>query len=159
MSARIKIRNAVQTDQRLLVEMIEQIGSADPVGYTPGWIGSADGLAYVRYHIEKGWVVVAEHDGKAVGHCAWSIKQGRPHQAYVRYAELETVFVSPELRNKGIAEALVKAFSTYCSQHALSVQTVHAVPDPRTLTLFERLGFVEARRFMIRGAAEGRPHR
>lgn len=155
MSARIKIRNAIQTDREMLVQMVEQIGRADPTGYTPGWIGSADGLAYVLYHIEKGWVVVAEHDGMLVGHCAWSIKQGRPHQAYVRYAELETVFVAPNLRNKGIAEALVKAFSTYCSQHALSVQTVHAVPDAKTLTLFERLGFVEARRLMIRGAGDG----
>lgn len=154
MSARIKIRNAVQTDREMLVQMVEQIGRADPTGYTPGWIGSPDGLAYIRYHIEKGWVVVAEHDGTLVGHCAWSIKQGRPHQAYVRYAELETVFVAPTLRNKGIAEALVKAFSTYCSQHALSVQTVQAVPDAKTVTLFERLGFVEARRLMIRGAGD-----
>jgi len=152
MSARIKIRNAVQTDCELLVEMVEKIGSTDPISYSPGWIGSADGLAYVRYHIEKGWVVVAEHDGLLIGHCAWSIKQGRPHQAYVRYAELETLFVSPTLRGKGIAEALVKAFSTYCSQHALSVQTVHAVPDASTLALFKKLGFAEARRLLIRGA-------
>ncbi len=150
MSARIQIRNAVQSDCDQLVEMVEQIGRSDPAGYVPGWIGSADGLAYVRYHIEKGWVVVAQQDNHLVGHCAWSIKQGRPHQVYVRFAELETLYVSPAVRSKGIAEALVQAFAKYCQQNALSVQMVHAVPDPRPLALFERLGFVEQRRLLVR---------
>ncbi len=155
MSARIHIRNAELSDCDHLVEMVERIGRTDPAGYNPGWIGSADGLAYVRYHIEKGWVVVAEQDGQVVGHCAWSIKQGRPHQVYVRYAELETLYVAPSARNRGIADALVQSFSRYCQQNALSVQLVNAVPDPKILALFKRLGFIEQRRLLMRASANG----
>lgn len=153
-TARVRIRTAQQQDQTALVEMVEQIGRADPFGYTPGWIGSADGMAYVRYHIEKGWVAVAELGGRLVGHCAWSVKKAQPHQAYVRFVELESLYVAAPVRSKGIADALVGAFGQYCKQHALSVQLVSVMPDPRTLALFERLGYVEMRRLLVKGAVE-----
>ncbi len=153
-TARVKIRTAQQQDQAVLAEMVEQIGRGDPFGYTPGWIGSADGLAYVRYHIEKGWVAVADLDGRLVGHCGWSVKKAQPHQAYVRFVELETLYVSPAVRSKGIAEALVGAFGQFCRQNALSVQLVNVIPEARTLALFERLGYVEMRRMMVKGSTD-----
>ncbi len=148
------IRPAETRDTPMLVEMVERIGRNYPNGYNRGWIGSADGLAYVRYHIEKGWVAVAERGDALIGHCAWSVKQGQPHQAYVRFAELQTLFVRPEVRGNGAAEALITAFNNYCETSALSVQMVHAVPDPKVIAVFEKMGFLEERRLMVRKARD-----
>ncbi len=145
-----RIRNATTDDSAVLVEMVERIARLYPAGYNQGWLGSADGFAYVTYHIEKGWVAVAEQNHVLIGHCAWSVKQGLPYQAYVRYAELQTLFVGPAVRGQGVAEALLHAFNGFCSAAALSVQIVHAVPDPKALAMFEKIGFREERRLMVR---------
>ena len=151
-----RIRPAILDDLCALLPMLNRMLEEYPQGYSRRWMETADGQAYMRFHIERGWVLVAEVGARVVGHCAWTVRYAQPQHDYIRYAEIRTVYVLEAFRASGIAAALCNAMLEHCLRNALSVVSVHAVPDPEVVSLFTRLGFVERRRVMERRVSSPR---
>jgi GNAT superfamily N-acetyltransferase len=91
--------------------------------------------------------LVAELDGRAIG-MAWLAFLSRlpdPGAEAVIQADLQSVYVVPERRRRGLGTALVGAALVHASQRGASRVTVQA--GQRSMPLYERLGFMPDQQF------------
>ena len=106
-------------------------------------IGRADAseaIALPFEQIERGQVVVAEIDHRIAGFAVVLDQEGM--------AELDGLFVEPELWRRGIGSALVEEAAHDARSRGLSLMTV--VANPGAKEFYERCGF------MVEGSAETR---
>jgi GNAT superfamily N-acetyltransferase len=102
-------------------------------------------------HQESHRCVVAERDGVVLG-MAWLAVNPRPPAPHVdgdRFAaELQTVYVHPELRGAGVAGRLVTALLDIADELGVERTSVHSSVDGERL--YRRLGFGDARLLLQR---------
>jgi GNAT superfamily N-acetyltransferase len=63
-------------------------------------------------------------------------------------ADIQSVFVTPEYRGRGIGSALVEAATRHASQHGSTRTTVHS--GRRAVAVYERLGFASSPQLLQR---------
>ncbi len=104
--------------------------------------------AFALDHAETHRCVVAEQDGVVVG-MAWLAIVARPptpDRPERTTADVQTVYVAPEARGRGVAQRLVAALLEGAVEAGVERTTVHSsvVGEP----LYRRLGFGDARRLL-----------
>ncbi len=72
----------------------------------------------------------------------------RPGVSSRRSADIQSVFVVPEQRGKGIGSALVQAASEHAFRRGASRVTVHS--GRKAVPVYERLGFASSRQLLQR---------
>jgi GNAT superfamily N-acetyltransferase len=90
-------------------------------------------------HPDQGHLLIARDDGAAVGFAAvdwkWSSLKG------ARIGYLEDIFVAPEERGRGIADALIEACADRCRQHGMpAMQWLTAPDNRRAQAVYDRTG-------------------
>ena len=108
--------------------------------YREALLAHPDAIALPAEQIERGEVMVAEIDGRIAGFAVMLDKD--------RSAELDGLFVEPDLWRRGIGSALVEEAVHEARRRGLSLVTVVAGPSARD--------FYESCGFMVEGAADTR---
>ena len=108
--------------------------------YRKALLAHPEAIAVPAEQIERGGVVVAELDGRIAGFAVVLDQEGM--------AELDGLFVEPELWRRGIGSALVEEAAHDARSRGLSLMTV--VANPGAKEFYERCGF------MVEGSAETR---
>ncbi|WP_186377143.1 GNAT family N-acetyltransferase [Curtobacterium pusillum] len=128
--------------------------SVDEGGATPGVDRDAyrDAMtAFGDQHPDSHRCVVAEHDGRVLG-MAWLGLVARPptpeRPGRRLTADVQTVYVHPELRGRGVAKRLVSALLDVADALGVERTSVHSSVDGETL--YRRLGFGDARLLLQR---------
>jgi GNAT superfamily N-acetyltransferase len=88
---------------------------------------------------DQGMLLVADEDGEVIGFAAvgwkWSSLRG------ARIAVLEDLFVAPEARGKGAADALIEASASRARESGAPVMTWLTAPDNhRAQAVYDRVG-------------------
>ena len=128
--------------------------SVDEGGVTAGVTADAyrDAMtAFGAEHPDTHRCVVAERDGRVLG-MAWLGLVARPptpdRPARRLTADVQTVYVHPELRGRGVAKRLVTALLDEADALGVERTSVHSSIDGETL--YRRLGFGDARLLLQR---------
>ena len=108
--------------------------------YREALLAHPDAIALPFEYIERGQVVVAEIDGRIAGFAVVLDDEGT--------AELDGLFVEPELWRQGVGSALLEEAVHQARSRGLSLMTVVANPGARDF--YERCGFT------VEGSAETR---
>jgi ribosomal protein S18 acetylase RimI-like enzyme len=108
--------------------------------YREALLAHPDAIAVPAKQIERGEVVVAEIDGRIAGFAVVLDQDG--------VAELDGLFIEPELWRQGIGTALVEEAVHAARNRGLSLMTV--VANPSAKEFYERCGF------RVEGVAETR---
>ena len=129
---------------RLRLARIEELGELEELQrraslaldeYREALLAHPDAIALPAEQIERGEVVVAELGGRVAGFAVVLDQNGM--------AELDGLFVEPELWRRGIGSALVEDAVHNARSRGVSLMTVVANPGAREF--YERCGFtVEA---------------
>ena len=108
--------------------------------YREALLAHPDAIALPAGHIERGEVLVAEFDGRIAGFAVLLDRDST--------AEIDGLFVEPELWRRGIGSALVEEAVHAARARGLSLMTVVAGPAAK--------GFYERCGFSVEGAAKTR---
>ena len=108
--------------------------------YREALLAHPDAIALPAEQIERGEVLVAEIDGRIAGFAVVLDQDGR--------AELDGLFVEPQLWRQGIGSALVEEAVHDARSRGLSLMTV--VANPGAKEFYEGCGFT------VEGSAETR---
>jgi GNAT superfamily N-acetyltransferase len=88
---------------------------------------------------EQGAVFIARHDGRAVGFATLDWKWSSLKAARIGY--LEDLFVEPETRGRGIADALIETCAQRCREHGRQAMQWMTAPDNhRAQKVYDRTG-------------------
>jgi GNAT superfamily N-acetyltransferase len=102
-------------------------------------------------HLDSHLPFVAEVDGVLVG-MAWLALTSRvPHPGLLdrRTGDIQSVYVVPELRNRGVGGALIAAVLREAGRRGLERVTVHS--GDRPLPFYRRHGFIDDHHWLQRG--------
>ena len=127
---RLHIRPALP-EERLELEELQRRASLALDTYRDQLEANPDAIDLPADQIERGDVLVAEVDGRTAGF-AVVLTEGDK-------AELDGLFVEPELWRHGIGAALVEAATHEARRRGLSLMTV--VAEPAAKEFYERCGF------------------
>ena len=136
---RLHIRPAVP-EERLELEELQRRASLALDEYRDRLEANPDAIDLPADQIERGQVMVAELDGRIAGFAVVLSEEGK--------AELDGLFVEPELWRRGVGTELVEAAVHEARRRGLSLLTV--VASPTAKVFYERCGFT------VEGAAETR---
>lgn len=142
---------ASRTDDLPTVADLRWQWSVDEDGAAP--TGSPEAFrqamtAFAAAHPETHRCVVAEQDGVVVG-MAWLAIVARPptpDRSERRTADVQTVYVAPEARGRGVAQRLVRRLLELAAEAGVERTTVHSSVVGEAL--YRRLGFGDARRLL-----------
>jgi GNAT superfamily N-acetyltransferase len=98
-------------------------------------------VAWFRDHASTHLPFIAEVGDEVVG-IAWLMVAERvpgPARRYRRFGDVQSVYVMPKLRGKGIGTALLVALLAEAGRLELEHVTVHS--GDRAVTLYQRAGF------------------
>lgn len=137
-NARMAIRPATEGDVAALQPLIRaycEFYEASPPD--AGLVEMARALAAAPY--QEGILLVAEEDGAVVGFAAcgwkWSSLRG------ARIVHLEDLFVAPEHRGRGHAEALIEACAAIAREYGAPVMTwITGAGNKRAQAVYDRIG-------------------
>ena len=118
-------------EERGQLEDLQRRASQELDEYREDLLAHPDAIALPAGHIERGEVLVAEIDGRIAGFAVF-IGQGGA-------AELDGLFVEPELWRQGVGSALVEEAVHAARRRGLSLMTV--VANPTAKGFYERCGF------------------
>ncbi len=126
----LRIRPALP-EERLELEELQRRASLALEAYREQLEANPDAIDLPAAQLERGDVLVAELDGGPAGFAVVLTAEGK--------AELDGLFVEPELWRQGIGAALVDAAVHEARRRGLSLLTV--VADPGAKQFYERCGF------------------
>ncbi|HIH19670.1 TPA: GNAT family N-acetyltransferase [Candidatus Micrarchaeota archaeon] len=87
-------------------------------------------------------VLVAEVDGKVVGHVIVSIKNLREWELEKREGYVEDLFVEDDFRNNGIGSMLLDAGVLWCKNNGLNLLSLNvSVKNETAFALYQSAGF------------------
>jgi len=145
----VTVRRATLNDAATLAALRLK-ALAEGLGYT-----RTDGVAFAQLfsawmgeHLSTHLPFVAEVDADVVG-AAWLMVAERvpsPERRYRRHGDVQSVYVVPELRNRGIGVALLEAVLAEAATLDLEHVTVHS--SDRAVPVYERVGFQHDRRWL-----------
>lgn len=127
--AELNIRSA-RTDEREQLEALQRRASLALGEYNEQLEAEPDAVQLPLGQIERGEVIVAELNGRTVGFAALIIDDD--------VAELDGLFVEPEMWRRGIGAALIDVTFQEARRNGLSI-TVIANPSAREF--YEKCGF------------------
>ena len=125
----MRIRPA-RIDEWETLEELQRRASLEPGPYRDQLLANPDAIALPAEQIERGQIVVAELEGRIAGFAAVVGKDDK--------AELDGLFVDPELSRQGIGSALVAEAVHEARRQGLSL-TVVASPEARIF--YDKCGF------------------
>jgi ribosomal protein S18 acetylase RimI-like enzyme len=134
----MQIRPAVESDIPALMPLMR--GYCDFYEADPPDSGLDDmARALIASEDGQGMLLVADQDGEAVGFAAvgwkWSSLRG------ARIAVLEDLFVAPEARGQGAADALIEACANRARENGAPVVSWLTAPDnQRAQAVYDRVG-------------------
>ena len=127
-------------EERGQLEDLQRRASLELDEYREALLAHPDAIALSAAPIERGEVLVAAIDGRIAGFAVLLDQDGA--------AELDGLFVEPELWRQGIGSALVEEAVHAARRRGLSLVTVVAAPAAKDF--YERCGFT------VEGAADTR---
>lgn len=127
---RVHLRPALP-EERLRLEELQRRASLALEEYRDQLEANPDAIALPAEQIEREQVLVAEIGGRVAGFAVILVADGK--------AELDGLFVEPELWRRGIGAALVEAATLKARRLGLSLLTVVASPSAKEF--YERCGF------------------
>ena len=128
--SQLRIRPALPKE-RLELEALQRRASMALGTYSEQLEAHPDAIDLPREQLERGEVLVAELDGLMAGFAAIIADEGK--------AELDGLFVEPDLWRQGIGAALVEAAVHEARRKGLTLVTV--VANPAARRFYERCGF------------------
>jgi GNAT superfamily N-acetyltransferase len=134
----MEVRPAAETDIPALMPLMR--GYCDFYKANPSDSGLAEmARALIAAGDDEGMLLVADDDGEVIGFAAvgwkWSSLRG------ARIAVLEDLFVSPEARGKGAADALIEECASRARANGAPVMTWLTAPDNhRAQGVYNRVG-------------------
>jgi GNAT superfamily N-acetyltransferase len=135
----LRIRPALQ-EERARLEDLQRRASLTLDEYREALLANPEAIALPAEPIERGEVLVAELAGRLAGFAV--IVDDQDH------AELDGLFVEPELWRRGIGSALIEEAVHHARRRGLSLLTV--VASPTAERFYESCGFA------VEGEAETR---
>jgi GNAT superfamily N-acetyltransferase len=118
---------------------------ADLLPQVPIW------AAFFREHLEDTTYVafIVEEDGKAIGSGGLLIHLAlpRPHHESDRAGRVQSVYVHPSARRRGVARAIMEHLLRYAREATLVSLTLHPSSDARHL--YTALGFTTADEMLL----------
>jgi ribosomal protein S18 acetylase RimI-like enzyme len=85
-------------------------------------------------------IVVAEHNGEIVGHCAWMIIYSTWRGAKGMYCS--DLYVTPQMRQKNVGEQLLRMAAQQAGERGARYLKLEVhVENPRSHKFYERIGF------------------
>ncbi len=147
------MRRGTPSDATLLAEhraaVWHEVGGwtvADLVPQIPIW------ATFFREHLEAGTYVafIAEEDGNAIGSGGLLIHLAmpRPHVVSDRAGRVQSVYVEPAARSRGVARNIMEHILGYSRDVALVSLTLH--PSDQARSLYATLGFRAADEMLLR---------
>ena len=133
------ILRLARIEEWAFLEDLQRQASLEPGPYREQLLAHPDAIALPMEQIERGQVTVADMDGRIAGFSVVVEKDGK--------AELDGLFVDPELWRQGIGSALVSDAVHLARQHGLSLTVV---ASPQAKDFYEKCGFT------VEGEAETR---
>ena len=128
MSARAEVGiRLARTDERPALENIQRRASTALPEYRADLEANPDAIHFPQEQIDRGDVFVAEIEGRPVGFAA------------LDGAELDGIFVEPDLWKRGIGKLLVDAAIHEARRRGLSLTVLG---NPTAREFYERCGFV-----------------
>lgn len=127
---RVHLRPALP-EERLRLEELQRRASLALEEYRDQLEANPDAIALPAEQIEREQVLVAELGGRVAGFAVILVADGK--------AELDGLFVEPELWRRGIGAALVEAATLKARRLGLSLLSVVASPSAKEF--YERCGF------------------
>ena len=132
MTVRKATKHDLDTIRALWEAMEEEIGGPDWVRET--W---EEELVDVERRLRDAAIFIAEDDGTTVGYLGVDFRDSR-------IAEVQSVYVDPKARRRGIAAALIAAASAASREHGYShIHLDVLTTNHGALAAYERLGFAE----------------
>ena len=135
----LRIRLA-RPEERDCLEDLQRRASLALDDYREALLAHPDAVALPAEHIERGEVLVAEIDGRIAGFAVLLDQDGR--------AEIDGLFVEPDLWRRGIGSAMVEESVHAARRRGLSLVTV--IANPSAKDFYKRCGFT------VEGAADTR---
>jgi ribosomal protein S18 acetylase RimI-like enzyme len=135
MTIRRATRADLDTIRELWEAMEEEIGG-------PEWVRESweEELVDVERRLREAAVFIAEEDGQPVGYLGLDFRDPR-------IAEVQSLYVHPEKRRRGIADALVAEAGAASREHGYSHLHLDVLTSNHgAIAVYERLGFVEYQR-------------
>ena len=126
----LRIRLA-RPEERRQLEDLQRRASLELEDYREVLLANPDAIDLPAEQIERGDAIVAELDGRLAGFAVVLDDHGR--------AELDGLFVEPDLWRQGIGAALVDAAAHEARKRGLSLLTV--VANPTAESFYARCGF------------------
>ena len=124
------ILRLARIEEWAFLEELQRRASLQPGPYREQLLAHPDSIALPMEQIERGQVMVADMDGQIAGFVAVVEKDGK--------AELDGLFVDPELWRQGIGSALVSDAVHLARQRGL---TLTVVASPEAKDFYEKCGF------------------
>lgn len=147
MKAQIKIRKAVENDVPFMVELWKEMmdfhKERDQV-FTRTATGHEDWTEFITGHISKedSCVLVAECDGRIVGHCLAFITESPPVLATKQYGLFQDIAVTANYRRCGVGEELVKEMLKWFRNHNIErIEVKVSVHNELSTAFWRKMGF------------------
>ena len=152
----VRVRSAVLSDLPRLTEIYNHyiVHTAITFDITPFTVEQR--ANWFAQHADSGRyrLFVAEDAGHVLGYAGTG--PFRPKQAYETTVET-TIYCAPDVTGRGIGTRLYRAlFEALCGEDVHRALAGITLPNPTSIALHQRLGFVEVARFNENGRKFGR---
>lgn len=139
-----EVRKAAVEDldaiQELSIRLSEKEEEEFDPTIDPEWNSTEDATEYFGERITEnnGFAMVAEEDGKVTGYTIGSITETEEYRDDLKVAELETMYILPKYRGKGIGTELVNQFNSWSEEKDADRLRVEATAQNKDAIRFYR---------------------
>lgn len=117
----MEIRSAETGDlervQELSVELSEKEAEEFDSTIDPEWNTTEEATEYFRSRIRDGFAQVVETEDSIVGYMVGGIASSEAYREDLKLAEIESMYITPEHRGRGIGTEFVETFESWAEKH------------------------------------------